>query len=63
MKQQCDAARTGSSGDGSGSDRVDDNRKSDGEDPEDPEGEDGNWIVEGGEVLEVVGESRGEEGI
>ena len=63
---------------GNGSSRVDNKRKADGEHPEDPEREDWKWmkgnkrkIVEeveesmlrNPEVLEGVGESRGEEGI
>ena len=60
-----DAARTGSSGEGNGSSRVDNKRKADGEHPEDPEREDGKWMrteenkwktVGGEEELEDVGE-------
>ena len=72
---------TGSSEEGTGSSRVDNHRKADGEHPDDPAREDGKWMgTEGNkrktieeekesmlrknrEVLENVGDSRGEEGM
>ena len=53
-----DAARTGSSGEGSGSSRVDNKRKADGEHPEDPEREDGRCMRTEGNKRKTVDEEE-----
>ena len=53
-----DAARTGISGESNGSSRVDKKRKADGEHPEDPEREDGNWMRTEGNKRKTVEEEE-----
>ena len=54
-----DAARTGSSGEGNGSSRVDNTRKADGEHLEDLEREDGKWRTEGNQRKTVEEDEEG----
>ena len=52
------AARTGSSGEGNGSSRVDNKSKADGEHPEDPEREDGKWMRTEGNKRRIIEEEE-----